>query len=56
MRPGERESTHCKLKAYVKESREQYDFITDLTLRGKEALRAMNVQVARAPCVVTGGK
>jgi len=23
----------------VKESREQFDFVTDLTLRGKEALR-----------------
>ncbi len=48
--------THYKLKAYVKESREQFDFITDLTLRGKEALRAMNVAFARVPYVQTGGK
>jgi len=48
--------THYKLKAYVKESREQFDFITDLTLRGKEALRAMNVAFARVPYVQTGGE
>ncbi len=38
--------THYKLKAYVKESREQFKFITDLTVRGKEALRAMNIRFA----------
>lgn len=27
--------THYKLKAYVKESREQFEFLTDLTIRGK---------------------
>ncbi len=31
--------TQYRLKAYVKESREQFGFITDLTIRGKEALR-----------------
>src|SRR5258707_856290 len=41
--------THYKLKAYVKESREQFDFVTDLTLRGKEALRVMNLRFAQAP-------
>lgn len=41
--------THYKLKAYVKESREQFDFITNLTIRGKETLRAMNVRFAQAP-------
>src|SRR5258706_8151871 len=41
--------THYKLKAYVKESREQFDFVTDLTIRGKEALRGMNVRFAQAP-------
>ena len=41
--------THYKLKAYVKESREQFDFVTDLTIRGKEALRAMNLRFAQAP-------
>ena len=39
--------THYKLKAYVKESREQFDFITDLTIRGKEALRAMGIRFAQ---------
>jgi len=41
--------THYKLKAYVKESREQFNFVTDLTLRGKEALRAMDLRFAQAP-------
>jgi len=41
--------THYKLKAYVKESREQFEFLTDLTIRGKEALRAMNISFAQAP-------
>ena len=41
--------THYKLKAYVKESREQFEFLTDLTVRGKEALRAMKVSFAQAP-------
>lgn len=49
--------THYKLKAYVKESREQFKFITDLTIRGKETLRAMNLQFAHpAPYVEPGGK
>ena len=48
--------THYKLKAYVKESREQFDFITDLTIQGKEALRAMNVRFAQAPYAQTDGK
>jgi len=45
--------THYKLKAYVKESREQFDFITDLTLRGKKALQAMEVRFAQAPYAET---
>jgi small conductance mechanosensitive channel len=40
--------THYRLKAYVKESREQFLFITDLTVRGKEALRSMGVRFAQA--------
>ena len=48
--------THYKLKAYVKESREQFEFITDLTIRGKEALRAMNIWFAQAPYAEAGGK
>ena len=41
--------THYKLKAYVAESREQFAMVTDLTLRGKDRLRAMNVTFAKAP-------
>ena len=45
--------THYKLKAYVKESRDQFKLITDLTIRGKEALRAMNIRFAQAPYAET---
>lgn len=40
--------THYRLKAYVKESREQFLFITDLTVRGKEILRSMGIRFAQA--------
>ena len=40
--------THYKLKAYVKDSRDQFQFATELTIRGKEALRALNVRFAQA--------
>ncbi len=40
--------THYRLKAYVKESREQFLFITDLTVRGKEALLSMGIRFAQA--------
>lgn len=46
--------THYKLKAYVNESREQFDFVTDLTIRGKEALRALNIRFAQAPYAKVG--
>lgn len=46
--------THYKLKAYVKESREQFDFVTDLTIRGKEALRVTNLRFAQAPYAEAG--
>ncbi len=41
--------TKYRLKAYVKESRDQFLFISDLTVRGKEALRAMGIRFAQAP-------
>lgn len=44
--------TKYRLKAYVKESRDQFLFITDLTVRGKEALRVMGVRFAQAPYAV----
>ena len=40
--------THYRLKAYVKDSREQTSFTTDLTVRGKAALTAMDVRFAQA--------
>ena len=40
--------THYRVKAYVKESREQFLFITDLTVRGKEALRSLGLRFAQA--------
>ena len=48
--------THYKLKAYVKESREQLAFITELTLRGKEGLRAMDIPFASVPYAPKGAK
>ena len=41
--------THYRLKAYVEESRDQFQFITDLTIRGKEALRAIGIRFAHVP-------
>ena len=40
--------THYRLKAYAKESRDQFQFTTDLTIRGKEALLAMGAKAALA--------
>ena len=47
--------TNYRLKAYVKESRDQYGFITDLTIRGKEALRAMGARFALSPYAIGEG-
>ena len=46
--------TEYKVKAYVTESREQFAFTTDLTIRGKAALQALGVRFAHAPYVATG--
>jgi small conductance mechanosensitive channel len=49
--------THYKLKAYVHESREQFLFITDLTLQGKALIREMQIQFACAlPAIDTNWK
>ena len=40
--------THYSLKAYVKESHEQFLFLTDLTIRGKEVLRSLGIRFAQA--------
>ncbi|MGH7591849.1 MAG: mechanosensitive ion channel family protein [Gemmatimonadales bacterium] len=47
--------TEYKLKVYVGESREQFNLGTDLTLRGKAALRALGVRLAQAPYAAGGG-
>src|SRR5712692_7743358 len=46
--------THYRLKAYVRESREQFLFITDLTIRSKDILRHLNIRFAQAPFAETG--
>lgn len=46
--------TRYKIKAYVTDSREQFAMITDLTIRGKERLRALNVGFAQAPYAESG--
>ena len=45
--------THYRVKAYAKESREQFLFITDLTIRGKDMLREMKIRFAQAPYAET---
>lgn len=46
--------TLYRLKAYVNESRDQFLFITDLTIRAKAALRGMNIRFAKAPYAEMG--
>ena len=49
--------SHYKIKAYVQESRDQFRFVTDLTVRGKAALRAKGLKFAHAvPYPESGGK
>src|SRR5258708_4560727 len=45
--------THYRVKAYVGESREQFLFITDLTIRGKGMLRNMKLRFAQVPYAET---
>ena len=45
--------THYRVKAYAKESREQFLFLTDLTVRGKEAVRSLGIRFAQAPYAET---
>ena len=44
--------THYRVKAYVRESREQFLFLTDVTVRGKAVLRDMGVRFAQVPYAV----
>ncbi len=43
--------THYRLKAYVQESRNQFLFTSDLTVRGKEAIRSLGIRFAQAAFV-----
>ena len=45
--------THYRVKAYCKESRDQFRFISDLTVRGKAVLMNMGVKAARVPFAET---
>jgi small-conductance mechanosensitive channel len=45
--------THYRVKAYVRDSREQFLFTTDLTVRGKATLLAAGVHAARTTPVAT---
>jgi small-conductance mechanosensitive channel len=47
--------TRYKVKAYVRDSRDQFAMITDLTIRGKEQLRAMHITFAQAPYAESKG-
>lgn len=44
--------THYRIRAYPIDSRDQFQFISDLTLRGKEALTAMGVTMGWRPTLV----
>lgn len=43
--------THYRLKAYPIDPRQQFDFITDLTIRGKAALTSLDVEFASMPAI-----
>ena len=42
-------ATHYELKAYPVDPRDQFDFVTDLTLRGRAALQDAGIDLAVAP-------
>jgi small conductance mechanosensitive channel len=49
--------THYRLKAYVIDARDQFHFITDLTLRGKAVLTKLRIEPAMAPpAIISGNK
>ena len=41
--------THYRVKGYASESREQFLFMTDVTIRGKEAIRSLGIRFAQVP-------
>jgi small-conductance mechanosensitive channel len=46
--------THYRLKAYPIEPRQQFHFVTDLTIRGKAALSRIGVEYAAIPPLTNG--
>lgn len=48
-------ATLYRLKAYPIEPRQQFNFITDLTIRGKEVLTKAGVEYAASPAITAGG-
>lgn len=48
--------THYRVKAYVKESRDQYLFTSDLTARGKAMLIGAGIKPAYTPLMVSDGR
>ena len=46
--------THYRVKAYVRESRDQVSITSDLTVRGKAALLRMGIKAARVPMADAG--
>src|SRR5258706_12259984 len=44
--------THYKVKAYVRDSSEQFRMISDITIRGKAVLRLLGARFAQAPYAV----
>ena len=45
--------THYRVKGYANESREQFLFMTDVTVRGKEAVRSLGIRFAQIPFAAT---
>ena len=43
--------TQYRLKAYPIDARNQFDFMTDLTLRGKEQLSQRGIRFAAVPAI-----
>jgi hypothetical protein len=43
--------THYRLKAYPVDSAQQFQFVSDLTVRGKAALSRLGVEFAAVPAM-----
>ena len=45
--------THYRVKGYANESREQFLFMTDVTVRGKDVIRSLGIRFAQVPFAAT---